>query len=137
MTRRRPKSANVALGDVHVFVSDLPVALRFWSDGLGLTIRERETSASVGFAVLEFPDGGGTLRLMGGAEAWKPGQRPSTGARPTIRFDVTTTDLDATLIRLLENGGQQVDEIEAYGGQRVVSVVDPDGNSFELIEVPE
>jgi predicted enzyme related to lactoylglutathione lyase len=54
-----------------------------------------------------------------------------------VRFDITASRFDATLLRLLEHGGEQLGEIESYEGQRIVAVADPDGNSFDLIEVPE
>jgi predicted enzyme related to lactoylglutathione lyase len=126
----------LSIGDIHVFVSDFPLAMRFYGDGLGLTVVEHEPSPASPFAVLEFPDGGPAIRLFGGAEAWRPGERLPAGTRPTVRFDVATDDFDGTLARLMENGGEQVDEVEEYDGLRVVTVADPDGNSLELVEVP-
>jgi predicted enzyme related to lactoylglutathione lyase len=127
----------LAVGDIHVYVTDFFSALRFWGDGLGLTVRQREESPHSAFALLDFPDGGPSLRLLGGVDPWEDGARPAPGTRPTVRFDVTTSDFDATLVRLLDHGGQQSGEIEAYAAQRIVTVADPDGNSFDLIEVPE
>lgn len=127
----------LVVGDLHVYVSDLSVALRFWSAGLGLREVDREQSGAAGFALLEFPDGGPSLRLFTADEPWGHEARPPTGARPTIRFDLVTTDFDGTLVRLLEHEGQQVDEIEEYEGLRVVTVADPDGNEFLLVEASE
>lgn len=127
----------LAIGDIHVYVSDFFAALRFWGDGLGLTIRQREETPHSAFAQLDFPDGGPSIRLFGGIGAWEPGTRPSPGSRPTVRFDVTTSTFDETLVRLLENGGEQSGEIESYESQRIVTIADPDGNTFDLIEVPE
>jgi predicted enzyme related to lactoylglutathione lyase len=127
----------LAIGEIQIYVSDFPLALRFWCDGLGLTVVEHEPSSASPSAMLDFPDGGPSIRLIGGVPPWTNGERPSLGSRPTIRFDVTTTDLPGTLAALLENGGQQIEEIESYSGVRVVTVADPDGNSFELVEVPE
>jgi predicted enzyme related to lactoylglutathione lyase len=132
-----PASPRTAMGDVHVFVTDLAAALRFWESGLGLRLRHREATQTSGFAILEFRGGGPSLRLFGGAAAWPDGARPEAGSRPTVRFDITTTDFDATLIRVIENGGRQLDPIESFEGQRVVTIADPDGNSYELIEVPK
>lgn len=126
----------LGVGDVHVYVSDFPLALRFWADGLGLRVVEQESLHAAPFAVLEFPDGGPALRLFGGAEPWPDGQRPPVGSRPTIRFDVTTTEFDETLARVLEYGGACLDEVESYHELRVVTVTDPDGNPFELVELP-
>jgi catechol 2,3-dioxygenase-like lactoylglutathione lyase family enzyme len=123
------------IGDVHIYVSDMALALRFWADGLGLEVAEKEMTPHSGFARLNFPDGGPSLRLLGPVDPWPDGLRPPTGMHPTIRFDVTTDDFDGVLVRLLEYGGTQVDEIETYGGLRAVTMADPDGNSFELLEL--
>jgi predicted enzyme related to lactoylglutathione lyase len=127
----------LSVGDIHIYVCDFNLALRFWADGLGLNIVEKEVSSASAFALLEFPGAGPAIRLFGGAEPWPRGERPEVGTRPTIRFDVVTTDFDETLVRLMECGGRQIGEIEAYGGSRVVTIADPDGNTFELLEVPE
>lgn len=126
----------IAIGDVHVYVSDFAMALRFWRDGLGLRVAESESTRATGFSVLECSDGGPAIRLFGGTAPWATDERPPMGSRPTVRFDVTTSEFDATLVRLLEGGGQQIDEIEEYDGLRVVTVADPDGNTFELVEIP-
>lgn len=127
----------LAIGDIQVYVSDFPLALRFWCDGLGLTLVEHEPSSASPYAMLEFPDGGPSIRLLGGVRPWANGERPSLGSRPTIRFDVTSSDFDGTLSALLDHGGQQLEQIESYSNVRLVTVADPDGNSFELVEVPE
>ncbi len=127
----------LTIGDVYVFVSDFKAALRFWVDGLGLHLVEQEASPSSAFATLEFPDEGPAVHLIGGCEAWLEGERPEVGSRPTVRFDVLTTEFDATLVRVLDNGGQQVEEVESYNDMRGVTIADPDGNTLTLIEIPE
>lgn len=125
----------LAIGDVHLYVSDITLALRFWADGLGLDVAEKEITPNSAYARLNFPDGGPSIRLLGPVDPWPAGARPPTGMYPTIRFDITTSRFDDVLVRLLENGGTQVDEIETYNGLRAVTVADPDGNSFELLEL--
>lgn len=124
------------IGDVHVYVSDFVAALRFWSDGLGMQVIEREVSDHSAYAHLESADGGPGIRLFGVTEPWEEGERPMVGARPTIRFDMATDAFEETLVRLLEHGGMQIDEIETYEGLRTVTIADQDANSFELFEVP-
>lgn len=126
----------LAIGDIHVFVSDFDRARRFWVDGLGLTVREQERSPHAAFAILEFPDGGPAIRLFGGVDPWEEGARPPHGSRPTVRFDITTSAFEETLVRVLDHGGSQLGEIERYRESRIVTIADPDGNPFELIEVP-
>ncbi len=123
------------IGDVHVYVSDFTLALRFWADGLQLEIAEKEIGRHSGYARLDFPDGGPSLRLLGPVEPWPPEVRPPIDLYPTIRFDITTSDFDATLARLLEHGGRQVGEVESYNGLRAVTIADPDDNMFELLEL--
>ncbi len=126
----------LTIGDIYIFVSDFNLALRFWQDGLGLEVAEQEVTKSSAFAVLEFPDGGPALRLFGGVAPWPPGQRPETGSRPMVQFDVLTDTFDETLVRVLEAGGRTAGEVEEYDGNRIVSVADPDGNTFDLVELP-
>ena len=125
------------IGDIHVYVSDFTMALRFWADGLGLEVAEKEVSAHSAYARLDFTDGGPSIRLLGPVEPWPPDGAPPAGVYPTVRFDVTTSEFDATLVRLIEHGGRQVDEIDTYNDLRAVSVADPDGNLFELLEIHE
>jgi catechol 2,3-dioxygenase-like lactoylglutathione lyase family enzyme len=125
------------IGDVHIYVSDITLALRFWADGLGLEVLEKELGGHSAFARLDFPEGGSSIRLLAPVDPWPLDARPPMGAAPTISFDITTTDFDALLVRLLEHGGTQLDEIEEYNGLRVVTVADPDGNAFELLEIRE
>ncbi len=125
------------IGDIHIYVSDFKLALRFWAEGLGLEVAEKEVSRHSAYARLDFPDGGSSLRLLWPVEPWDPDVQPPPGKYPAVRFDVTTDDFDATLVCLLEHGGQQVDEIETYNDLRIVTVTDPDGNLFELLEIRE
>ena len=125
------------VGDIHIYVTDFDRALKFWSQGLGFEVTEKELSSTSPFALLEAPTAGPAIRLFGGAEPWPEETRPDVGSRPTVRFDVVASDFEATLVRLLENGGAQIGEIEKYSDARVVTVADPDGNTFELLEVPE
>jgi predicted enzyme related to lactoylglutathione lyase len=127
----------LSIGDIHVFVHDFNLALRFWAEGLGLNVVKTEVTQASAFALLEFPGTGPAIRLFGGAEPWPENTGPIVGTRPMIRFDIVTSDFDATLVRLIESGGRQLDEIETYSGSRVVTIADPDGNTFELLEVPE
>lgn len=123
------------VGDIHVYVSDFTLALRFWADGLGLEVAEKQLSAHSGYARLNFPDGGPSIRLLGPVDPWPANERPAWSDHPDVRFDVTTSDFDAVLVRLIEHGGEQLDPIETYGELRAVSIADPDGNVFELLEI--
>ena len=127
----------LSIGDVYIYVHDFNLALRFWAGGLGLELVEKQNSAASAFSLLEFPSAGPAIQLFGGAEPWPENQSPDVGSRPMFRFDIVTSDFDDTLVRLIEHGGRRLGEIEQYSGSRVVTIADPDGNTFELLEVPE
>jgi len=124
----------IAIGDIHIYVSDFTAALRFWSEGAGLRIVRREEGRFAAFAVLESPDGGSAVRLFGGARPWSPDERPDPGTHPEIHFDIITDCFDDTLVRMLEHGGTRIGQIETFDGLRTVTVADPDGNTFDLVE---
>jgi len=125
----------LSLGDIHIYVTDFNLALRFYEDGLGLTLVEKEVGRAAAFAVLEFPDGGPALRLFDGARPWGAAERPEVGPRPTVRFDVICSDFSFRLVRRIGHGGRQFGEIEENDGTRVVTLADPDGNTLELLEI--
>jgi catechol 2,3-dioxygenase-like lactoylglutathione lyase family enzyme len=125
------------IGDIHIYVSHFALALRFWAEGLDLHVIEKEVSPHSAYARLDFPDSGPSIRLLGPVDPWQPDEQPSPDTRPDVRFDITTSDFDAVLARLLECGGRKVDEIESYENLRGVTIADPDGNLFELLEIRE
>ncbi len=126
----------LAIGDVHLYVTDLQEALRFWRDGAGLTVIDEEHSPNSGYALLDFPSGGSSLRLIAPADPWRASERPEHGSRPMIGFELLTDDFDGLVTRLTEFGGRQLGEIDMYNELRVGSFTDPDGNTFEVIETP-
>ena len=126
----------LAIGDIHIHVSDFEAALRFWAQGLQLEVAQHEASAHGAFARMDFPDGGPSLMLIQPAELEEDEYPADSGQLLGFSFDVTTTEFDATLLRLLEHGGQQVGETETYDELKLATIADPEGNTFELIEVP-
>lgn len=121
---------------IRVYVADFNAALAFWSAGLGLSVAESDLDSAAPFAILESSAGPPAIHLVGGA-ARPLDQPPDPGSRPGIYFDVVTTDFDDTLVRLLENGGRRLGAVEEHQNTRVVSIADPDGNAFDLYEIPK
>lgn len=124
------------LGDVHIYVNNFEAALDFWTAGFGLQITEREVTEHSSYALLDFPDGGPSLRIFWPADPEGTAPGAGTSLRQNVMFDIATTEFDDVLVKCLEAGGTQLDKIETYEGTRVVSVADPDGNLFELYEAP-
>lgn len=127
----------ISVGEINVHVSDFERGLRFWAEGLGLDVAEKEVREHSAHARLDFADGSPPIRIFWPVDPWHDGVRADYGSRPMIGFDITTTDFEDVLSRLLEYGGTRLNEIEVYGEMRFVLVADPDGNTFELVEVPE
>ncbi len=125
-----------SIGEINIYVSDFQRSLRFWSEGLSLEIGEREELSHTAHARLDFADGSPSLRLFWPARPWPAEARPEYGERTMVGFDVTTDDFEATLERLVTAGGALAGEVQEFHGQRYVLVEDPDGNTFELVEVP-
>ena len=126
----------LAVGDIHIHVRDFETALRFWVQGLQLDIAQHESGAHGAFARLDFPSGGPSLMLISPPELEEDEPLPGNVLSLGFTFDITTSDFDNTLVRMLEHGGQQISETETYNELRLTTIADPEGNTFELIEVP-
>ena len=113
-----------SVGEINIFVTDLEPALKFWAEGLQLDVAEQERLEHSAYARLDFADGSPSIRIFEQAEPWRPDERPAYGTRPMIAFDVTTTDFDAALARLIEFGGSKAGEVEVYDGVRCVFLAD-------------
>ena len=125
----------LAFGDVQIYVRDFEAALRFWTRGVGLDVVEQESGENGSYARLEFPDGGPDLLLIAPPEGEGPVSSPDEPG--SVSFNVTTTDFEATLARLLEYDGRQMGPTETYDNLKFVTVADPEGHTFDLVEVPE
>ncbi len=126
----------ISIGEINIPVTNFDRALRFWSQGLGLPVADEVRHATAASARLDFSDGSPSLRLNWPADP-VPAEDMPLGAASRITFDVTTSDFDAVLERLLAAGGVLIGGVECLDGVRVASLADPDGNAFELVEVPD
>lgn len=103
---------------------DVPQAVRFYRDGLGL----RVGAASPRWAELEAPGGGGRIALK-----QADGEAQSTvGYSPFLAFEVP--DLQARLERLLELGGRMDGGISYTPYGKAAAVRCPDGHMISLYE---
>ena len=116
---------------VRYIVHDVATALAFYRDHFGFDV---EMHPAPGFAMLA-RDG---LRLLlnapgaGGAGRSSGGSVPGPGG--WNRFQLTDSDLDATVQRLREAGVHFRSEIVDGQGGRQALVEDPAGNLVELFE---
>lgn len=116
---------------VRYIVDDVADAIAFYRDQLGFAV---ELHPAPGFAMLRRGD----LRLLlnapgaGGAGTAGDDAAPEPGG--WNRFQVTESDLDATVQRLREAGARfRSGIVEGQGGRQAL-VADPAGNVVELFE---
>jgi predicted enzyme related to lactoylglutathione lyase len=63
--------------------------------------------------------------------------RGENASQPAVWMPyITVRDLDASVARCLELGGQQVTDIRDAGGAKFAVIRDPAGAAFTLIEMP-
>lgn len=119
---------------VRYIVDDVARAVAFYRDQLGFDV---EMHPAPGFAMLRRGD----LRLLlnapgaGGAGRAGDGVVPEPGG--WSRFQLTDTDLDATVQRLRAAGVRFRSGIVEGGGGRQALAADPSGNVVELFEPAE
>lgn len=126
----------LVIGDIYLYVDDFDKALRFWADGLKLEVSEKDSDEHSTFARLDFPEGGPSLILIAEREFTETDAQTDENAPPRVSFDIATSDFDATLVQLLDQGGQQLSEIETYHDLKMVTLADLEGYCFDLVEIP-
>ena len=112
-----------------MYVDDLDVAERFYTDVLGLEIRDR------GELYRAFGCGDGVLLLFDPDRSSRPGRAvPSHGARGAghLAFGVADDELDSWRGHLEASGVAIESEVEWSSGGRSIYFRDPAGNSLEL-----
>ena len=97
---------------------DARVLARFWSAALG---RELPADATSDYAQLP------------GEPAWSFMRVPeSKGAKNRVHVDLDTTDLAATVDRLVGLGAKRLGDFDE-NGYRWTTLADPEGNEFDVV----
>lgn len=117
------------IGHVHLKVSDLERAVRFYRDALGFDVMERMGDEA---AFLSF---GGYHHHLG-LNTWESrgGRPPAPGSTGLYHFAIlfpSRTALARALRRLLEHG-VRLDGAADHGVSEALYLHDPDGNGIEL-----
>jgi catechol 2,3-dioxygenase-like lactoylglutathione lyase family enzyme len=116
---------------VAVVVSDQARAIRFYHDGLGLEIRERDEET--GYVELSLGKGTAALSLVAPRAEWGEPHYSEAMARLGTRTGIVfqTDSVPALELRLRHLGAEvtQSARTEPWGG-RTVRFNDPDGNEF-------
>jgi catechol 2,3-dioxygenase-like lactoylglutathione lyase family enzyme len=106
---------------VFYWVSDMDRAVEFYRDVLGLSVVRRD-----GDSWALFEAGGRRFALHAATE----GQSVTPGGATAFAVH----DLDAARARLADRGVRSSHEGDVEGYARFASFLDPDGNTFQLIE---
>jgi catechol 2,3-dioxygenase len=119
----------VAIGHVHLKVSDVDRAERFYREALGFEVTTRYGSDAV------FLSAGGYHHHVG-LNVWQSrgGSPPPPGSTGLFHFAILYPDrpaLAAAVRRLLEHG-VQIDGASDHGVSEAIYLHDPDGNGIEL-----
>ena len=145
--------AVTAFNHFNVSVADLDRALRFWRDGLGLTLTGRGTvtyphldtivglaGTTIEWAELDLP-GGGIIELFRYHRPAGEPVEPAVNRPGTTHLALEVDDLDEHLRRLAPHARRIVAEpvtipFGDWAGWRSVYVEEPDGVTVELLERP-
>jgi predicted enzyme related to lactoylglutathione lyase len=119
---------------VYVDVEDLEAAIRFYADGVGLTLRRR---LAPNWVELEGADVPVFLRQrkVGHRDIGAQVQRSYDRHWTPVHLDFLTADLDAALARAEAAGARRDRDVVSAPWGRMACMSDPFGNGFDLIEL--
>ncbi len=129
-----PINPGVRIGHVHLKVSNLDRALRFWRDALGFEVQQQRPQAA-------FLSAGGYHHHIGlntwDSEGGPPAPRHAAGLYHVALVYPDRKALANALKRLLQHGAQ-ITGASHHGVSDALYLNDPDGNGVELyIDLPE
>jgi predicted enzyme related to lactoylglutathione lyase len=115
-------------GNASVYVSDMDRAVAFYTNQVGLRLRNR-----VGTTWAEIDAGNG---LIIGLHPAAPPDTPAAGTPGAINIELAVTEpLEDVLAALSERGVKINGPIKEYDAVRIASFSDPDGNAIVLGQI--
>ena len=124
---------SIRIGHVHLKVADIPRALAFWRDAIGLEVQQSRLGPDGRGAVFLSADGYhhhialNTWESAGGP----PPPRGTTGLYHVALLYPDRPALARALLRLLQHG-VELDGASDHGVSEAIYLRDPDGNGVEL-----
>ncbi len=115
---------NESMSAVVFDCSDAAKLAQFWSATLNKPI---DSDASADFASIGVSD-----RASNGPGLMFNKVPEGKSAKNRVHIDLTSTDLDVTVQRLMELGARKGDE-HNQDGSRWVTLADPEGNEFDVV----
>jgi len=116
---------------VEILVKDWPAAVQWYTEKLGLQIRnpDKDWYADDQWCRLSFPEGDSALALYGRSKA-----NLSLERRQWIFPIILVDDLEETVRELQERGVTFTEPIRSVGkGERITTLLDCEGNELQLI----
>ncbi len=111
-----------------IVVKDIRSAVRYYTDVVGLQLVE--FNEEYGWAELEGSDGGSRLGIAQENEL----EKVKAGQNAVITFSVD--DLEASKKKMMHQGAKcEGDVIEIPGHVKMQTLIDPDGNCFQICEL--
>jgi predicted enzyme related to lactoylglutathione lyase len=114
-----------SLAEITIDCGDVAAAARFWSDLLGVEVREMKAPLAGWFRFGPLTEGGPVVNFQ-------PVPERKQG-KTRIHLDVQTDDIDAAVRRVEELGGRDLGEKHVYAEGTVVVMADVEGNEFCLV----
>lgn len=115
-------------GTASVYVSNMDRAVAFYTDAVGLKLRNR-----VGTTWAEIDAGKG---LIIGLHPASPPDTPAAGTPGAINIELAVTEpMEVVIAALTARGVQFSGPIKEYEAVRIASFSDPDGNAIMLGQV--
>ena len=116
------------IGLVWIVVKDLAVAVKYYTDVVGLKLME--VNEEYGWAELEGHEGGSRL----GIAQENPQENLKAGQNAVVTFSVS--NIEKAKQEMVKNGATCVgDVIEVPGHVKMQTMMDPDNNCFQICQV--
>jgi lactoylglutathione lyase len=116
--------------------SDLDQSIRFYTQGLGMTLLTKRVSGDVTEVIFGFGTGSDRAGLMVFQKKGDGQSTPVDHGNSDTKVVLGVPDIAATAARLTA-AGYPVGEVAEHGPYKVLWVKDPDGYKFEVVETPE
>lgn len=116
--------------------SNLDRSIRFYTQGLGMTVLTTRVSGPVTEVIFRFPNSRDRPGVMVFQKKGDGESLPIDHGNSETKVVLGVADVAAIANRLLA-AGYPVGEVQAHGAYKVLWIQDPDGYQFEIVETPE
>ena len=116
--------------------SNLDRSIRFYTEGLGMTVLTTRVSGPVTEVIFGFPNSPDHPGLMVFQKKGHGESLPVDHGNSETKVVLGVADI-AAIAKQLAAAGYPVGEVQAHGPYKVLWIQDPDGYQFEVVETPE